>query len=164
MKFELIKITNENLYILKNLFQLYIHDISKELPWDVNSDGLFEAYSLDDWLNNKNNFGYIIYVENIVAGFVMVDKEFKVLENTNNNLNLSEIFILNNYKGKGLAKAVALKIFSSHSANWEVRPVPKSESAYKFWENVLFKNFPYKTTKHEWKENRFAFTFSTKNK
>ena len=39
MDFNLIKINNDNLYVLKNLFQLYIHDISKELSWNVNNDG-----------------------------------------------------------------------------------------------------------------------------
>ena len=57
MEFSLIKINNNNLHILKNLFQLYIHDISKELSWNVNNNGLFEAYSLDDWFKDKNNFG-----------------------------------------------------------------------------------------------------------
>ena len=47
MELSLIKINNNNLHILKNLFQLYIHDISKELSWNVNNNGLFEAYSLD---------------------------------------------------------------------------------------------------------------------
>ena len=111
MEFSLIKINNDSLNILKNLFQLYIHDISKELSWNVNKNGLFEAYSLDDWFKDKNNFGYIIYVDNNIAGFIMIDKEFKVLENKPENLNLSEIFILNNFKEKGLAKNVVLKVY-----------------------------------------------------
>lgn len=160
MEFSFIKINNDSLNILKNLFQLYIHDISKELSWNVNNNGLFEAYSLDDWFKDKNNFGYIIYVENNIAGFVMIDKEFKILENKTENLNLSEIFVLNNFKGKGLAKNVVLKVFDLHKANWETRPVPMSNSAHLFWEKVFSKNFPYIVKKHEWKANRFAYTFS----
>lgn len=157
---ELKAINNNDLSVLKNLFQLYIHDISHELPWNVNADGLFEAYSLDDWFKDENNFGFIIYVENNIAGFVMIDKEFKVLTNTENSLNLSEIFILNNFKGKGIAKKVALKIFDTYKSNWEIRPVPTSNSAEAFWQKVFSKSFPYPVTKHEWKENRFAYTFS----
>ena len=160
MEFSLIKINNNNLHILKNLFQLYIHDISKELSWNVNNNGLFEAYSLDDWFKDKNNFGYIIITQNNIAGFVMIDKEFKILENKTENLNLSEIFVLNNFKGKGLAKNVVLKVFDLHKANWETRPVPMSNSAQLFWEKVFSKNFPYNVEKHEWKANRFAYTFS----
>ncbi len=159
MKFELKIIDNTNLGILKNLFHLYIHDISKELPWDCNEDGIFEAYSLDEWLLNTENFGYLVYVENNIAGFVMIDKEFKILPSDKTSLNLSEIFILNNYKGKGLASAVVNQVFNMHKANWEARPVPKSNSALMFWEAV-FKKFKIKVTKHEWKENRFAFTFT----
>lgn len=160
MNFKLKQINNQNLNILKNLFQLYIHDISKELPWDCDDNGIFEAYSLSEWIENKDNFGYLIYVEDKLAGFVMVDKEFKVLENQANNYNLSEIFILNNYKGKGLASGVVKQVFNICKGNWECRPVPKSISALTFWERVFVNDFPYNVTKHEWKENRFAFTFS----
>lgn len=160
MNFELKQINKDNLKILENLFQLYIHDISKELPWDCNDVGIFEAYSLSEWIEDKVNFGYLVYVEDKLAGFVMIDKEFKVLSNASNNYNLSEIFILNNYKGKGLASSVVKKVFDMHKGSWESRPVPKSISALIFWEKVFAKNFPYHVTKHEWKENRFAFTFS----
>ncbi|MBQ8522141.1 MAG: GNAT family N-acetyltransferase [Clostridia bacterium] len=159
MNFKLKQIDNQNLNILKNLFQLYIHDISKELPWDCDDNGIFEAYSLSEWIENKDNFGYLVYIEDKLAGFVMVDKEFKVLENQANSYNLSEIFILNNYKGKGLASSVVKQVFNIFKGNWECRPVPKSISALTFWERVFKNNFPYNVTKHEWKENRFAFTF-----
>ena len=162
MNFELKQIDRQNLNILKNLFQLYIHDISKELSWDCDDDGLFEAYSLSGWLSNKENFGYLVYVEDKLAGFVMVDKEFKVLKNEEGNYNLSEVFILNNYKGKSLASNVVKQVFDMYKGNWECRPVPKSISALTFWGKVFKNNFPYNVTKHEWKENRFAFTFSNK--
>ena len=159
MNFELKQIDKQNLNILENLFQLYIHDISKELPWDCDDSGIFEAYSLSEWMQNKDNFGYLVYVEDKLAGFVMVDKEFKVLKNQAKSYNLSEIFILNNYKGKGLASRVVKQIFDIHKGNWECRPVPKSISALTFWEKVFANKFEYNVTKHEWKENRFAFTF-----
>ena len=159
MDFELKQITKSSLNILENLFQLYIHDISRELPWDCDDNGTFEAYSLSEWIENKDNFGYLIYVDDKMAGFVMVDKEFKVLENKPNNYDLSEIFILNNYKGKGLASSVVKQVFDMHKGNWECRPVPRSISALAFWEKVFANNFNYNVKKHEWKENRFAFTF-----
>ena len=162
MEFKLKQIKQQNLNILNNLFQLYIHDISKELPWDCNENGMFDAYTLNEWFENKDNFGYLVYIEDKLAGFVMIDKEFKVLKNQINNYNLSEIFILNNYKGKGLARKVIKQVFDMYKGNWECRPVPKSASALTFWEKVFAKNFPYKVIKHEWKENRFAFTFSNK--
>lgn len=160
MEFELKQINKHNLNVLENLFQLYIHDISRELPWDCNDGGTFEAYSLKDWLNNQENFGYLVYVQGKLAGFVMIDKEFKILENQINNYDLSEIFILNNYKGKGLASKVVKQVFDMYKGNWECRPVPNSISALTFWQRVFENNFQYKVIKNEWKQNRFAFTFS----
>lgn len=91
----------------------------------------------------------------------MVDKEFKILENKTGNLNLSEIFVLNNFKGKGLAKNVVLKVFDLHKANWQTRPVPMSNSVHLYLGKNIYKKFPlHCKKKHEWKANRFAYTFS----
>ena len=156
--FNLVKIEKSNINILKNLFQLYVHDISYYLTWEVNSSGEFEAYSLDEWIENKNNFGYLIYSENNICGFVMVDKEFKVLSE---GFNLSEIFILNSYKGKGLASKVLRYLFDEFKSDWEVRPVYKSKVAEEFWKK-FFDGYDKESKLIEWKEDRFAYTFSSK--
>lgn len=159
MEYNLQPLNKSNLEILRNLFQLYIHDISSELAWDCNDKGLFEAYSLGDWLQNESNFGYLVYVAGKLAGFVMVDKEFKVLSNQPNNYNLAEIFILNGYKGNHLASSVVNQVFDMYRGNWECRPVPNSVSALTFWGKV-FAEFPQEVKKIEWKKDRFAFIFS----
>lgn len=160
MEFNLVEIKKSNLEILENLFQLYIHDISYYLQWDVDEKGRFFAYSLSEWLDNKDNFGYLVYSAEKLCGFVMVDREFKVL-NGSGALNLSEIFILNSYKNKGLATSVLNEVFARHKACWEVRPVFNSENAVKFWEHYFNKS-GFESKLVEWKNGRYAYTFSNK--
>ena len=158
-KISLVSIDKSSLPLLEKLFQLYLHDISYYLTFELNSNGEFEAYSLSEWLDNKDNFGYFIYYEDKVCGFVMVDKEFKVLKNEN-ALNLSEIFVLNSYKGKGIATSVLNSLFNEFKTEWEVRPVYKSKAAEEFWAK-FFAGFSQKSELVEWKENRFAYIFKT---
>lgn len=50
-----------------------------------------------------------------------------------NKFDLSEMFILNSFKRKGYGGIIVREIFEMHKGNWEIRPVPRSEGAKKFW-------------------------------
>lgn len=138
MKIEVKKIENKDKQVLVNLFQLYLHDITKSLSMDVNSHGLFEYNEIDLYfLNDEDRKPYFIYVDDKIAGFVLVDKEFLVLDKKENTYDISEFFILNSYKRKGIGKKVAKEIFDMHRGSWEVRPVPRSDEAFSFWKNII---------------------------
>src|SRR5574344_1146042 len=137
MNIKLERIENKDKSILNNLFQLYLHDITATLPMEVNEHGLFEYNEIDYYFNGEiNHFAYFIKVDNHYAGFALIDNNFLVLEKKDNSYNFSELFILNAYKGKGIGKETAFKIFDMHKGNWEVKPVPRSERAKKFWERI----------------------------
>lgn len=161
MKIDIKKINSSDKEVLVNLFQLYMHDITKWLHMDVNKHGLFEYNEIDLYfLNDKNRKAYFIMVDNNIAGFVLIDKEFLILEKSKNTYNISEFFILNGYKRKGIGKIIAKKIFDKHQGKWEVRPVPKSKEAYDFWINVIKKytNDNYKIHELE-NDSRKPITF-----
>ena len=61
MEFDLVKIDSSNVNILENLFQLYLHDISYYLTFEVDSEGKFFAYDIVSWVEKSENFGYLIY-------------------------------------------------------------------------------------------------------
>ena len=160
MEFELVKIDNSNVNILENLFQLYLHDISYYLTFEVDNEGKFFAYDIVSWVQKSENFGYLIYSGGKLCGFVMVDREC-LASKSEGTLNLSEIFVLNAYKGKGLASAVLERVFSEHKAVWEVRPVYKSVQAHGFWKK-FFAGYNKKSELVEYKSERYAYIFSSK--
>lgn len=164
MNIEIKKIENKDKSVLGNLFQLYLHDITASLPMEVNEHGLFEYNEIDYYFNGESNhFAYFIKVDNKFAGFVLIDNNFMVLEKKDGNYDFSEMFILNAYKGKGIGKEVAFKIFDMHKGNWEVKPVPKSDGAKRFWERTIkeYTNANYKTEFP--KPNRITFVFNNEN-
>lgn len=72
---------------------------------------------------------------------------------------LAEMFILNAYKKKGYGEIVAKQVFDLHHGSWEIRPVPRSEGAKKFWLKVV-KNYTNNNYVENYpKPNRLALTF-----
>lgn len=162
MNIEIKKVESKDKSVLQNLFQLYMHDITKDLPMDVTSHGLFEYNEIDEYFTQEGHYAYFIYVDENIAGFVMIDNSFMVLDAKEDCYDLSEMLILNAYKGKGIGKKVAFEIFDMHRGDWEVKPIPRSESADLFWERVISK-YTNENYKVEFpKPKRKAFIFNNK--
>lgn len=113
--------------ILNNLIQLYLHNLSLSFPIDFDSKrGLYEYDDIEKYFINENNKAFFILNDNEIAGFMLIDffEEKNVVQ---------EIFILNNYKRKGIGKIATKILFDEFKGNWEIKAVPCSESAEKFW-------------------------------
>lgn len=159
---KLLRIESKDKSILQNLFQLYLHDITASLPMDVNEHGLFEYNYLDYYFTEeRSRYAYLIYIDNKIGGFVLIDDDFMVLDKQKNVpcYNLSEMFILNSYKKQGYGEFVAKQIFDMYKGNWEIRPVPRSDGARRFWLRVVKDYTNNNFIEHYPKPNRLAITF-----
>ena len=113
--------------ILDKLMQLYLHNISLYFPMDFNSNtGLYEYEDIDRYFNNDNNKAILILKENAIAGFMLID-----LSDEKNIV--QEMFILNNYKRNGVGKTAVSMVFDKFRGNWEIKSLPCSDNAEKFW-------------------------------
>lgn len=159
---KLVRIESKDKSILQNLFQLYMHDITASLPMDVNEHGLFEYNYIDCYFTEENRYAYLIYIDNKIGGFALIDDEFMVLDKKRNApcYDFSEMFILNSYKKKGYGDKIVKQIFDMYKGNWEIRPVPRSEGAKRFWLKVV-KNYTNNNFVENYpKPNRLAITFN----
>jgi len=119
MSFELIQASEAYKIVIKNLMQFYIYDFSEFISCDVEEDGLFEAYPyLEEYWNDENHrFPYLIKIDQIYAGFVLV----RFIESeARNYFSIAEFFIMKKYRRKGIGKAVAERVFNLHRGRWEV--------------------------------------------
>lgn len=162
MKLEVKKIEKKDKSVLANLFQLYMHDITQDLHMDINEHGLFDYDYIDYFFSKDGYMPFMIYVDDKIAGFVLIDLDFMVLEGKEDEYNLSEMFILNGYKGKGIGKKVAFIIFDMFLGTWEVKPVPRSLRAKTFWEKSINEYTKGKFEEKYPKPNRTTFIFSNK--
>ncbi len=141
---------------LNKLMQLYLHDISKDFKMDFISETCNYAYeNLSDYYTKNDHKGYFIIHNENIAGFILYKYE---------NLHIvQEFFVPNNYKRAGIGKNAAIKLFDMYKGNWEVKCVPNSVQAEKFWNKVIkeYTNDFYKLM-HTGKYNRAEFEFFNK--
>lgn len=150
MKLEEITIKEKNK--LEKLVQLYLHDLSKDFKIDFNNDTCEYLYDLSTYFHN--NKAYFIKVVNNIVGFILLDIN-------KDNYEISEIFILNNYKNNHYGEEAVTTIFNMYKGNWVIKAVPNSNIAKNFWNKVINKytNNNYKVIKTG-KYNRPEYYFN----
>lgn len=125
MDITLKKIELEKKHILDNLMQLYLHNICLSFPIDFDSNtGIYKYDDIEKYFENDNNKAFFILKEKEIAGFMLID--FTDEKNV-----VQEIFVLNNYKRKGVGKITVSMLFDKFKGNWEIKSLPCSENAEK---------------------------------
>lgn len=155
MNIEIEKINEKNKVKLNNLLQLYLHDLSLYFPITFNSNVCEYEYDLSKYF--KDNYAYFIKSNSEILGFILID------DNKENNYEISEMFVLNNYKGNKIGEQAINKIFDKYKGNWTIKAVPSSPIAEAFWKKSI-DNYTKGNFKLEYtgKYNRAIFTFSNK--
>lgn len=141
--------------ILDKLMQLYLHNISLNFPMDFDSNtGTYGYEGIEKYFSNERNKAFLILKENEIAGFILID----LLDEKNI---IQEMFILNNYKRKGVGKTAVSLIFDKFKGNWEAKSLPCSENAEKFWISAIkeYTNGKY-NLEYVGKFNRAVLTFN----
>ncbi|MDO5569143.1 MAG: GNAT family N-acetyltransferase [bacterium] len=156
---KLVQIQKEEENILKRLLQLYLHDISNYFTIDFDeSSGLYLYDNLDKYFDNSNNYAYFIKNEQSLLGFMLIDSN-------DNEMIVQEIFILNQYKNKGIGKNAIYSVFNKHKGNWLIKSLPCSEPSERFWNRTIkeYTNNKYEV-EHIGKYNRAVFRFNNLEK
>ena len=136
---------------------ILIDEVDKMVK-DYKGDPASTLLEILDSTQNKyfiDNYAYFIKSDNDILGFVLID------DNRNNNYEISEIFVLNNYKRNKIGKEVAIKVFDMYKGNWTIKAVPNSKVAESFWKMVVkdYTNNNY-IEKYTGKYNRLEIYFS----
>ena len=125
--------------IIQNLMQLYTHDFSEfwggTARGDLNAEGLFDAYPLDDYWSRPTWSALFIWCRGALAGFSLVNDETH--SGLPANRNMGEFFILRKHRGRGVAQFAAETIFSLHPGSWEVAVTRKNTRAREFWRKSM---------------------------
>lgn len=155
MNLEIKKVGLKEREKLEKLLQLYLHDLSLYFPISFNSDECKYEYDLNKYF--ENDYAFFIELDHNILGFILVDY------NKNNNYEISEMFVLNNYKGHKIGEQAVTKIFDMYKGNWTIKAVPSSPVAESFWKKVVdnYTNGNFKL-EHTGKYNRAELFFTNK--
>lgn len=142
--------------LLEKMVQLYLHDISKYFKIDFDSTKCEYEYDISSYfIFNK---AYFIKSDDNILGFILLDI------NSNDDFEISEIFVLNNYKNNKVGTKAIRLIFDMYKGKFIIKVVPNSKKAEKFWENTVkdYTNNNYEI-EHNGEENRIILSFVTNN-
>lgn len=145
--------------IIKNMYPLYLHDLSEHYGNFPNDFGIYEdepmttlmeQYEVQNiWFEKPEVlFPYIITVDDKPAGFALVTTAQYAPKGV--DYYLAEFFLLRPYRGKNIAQLAAQELFTKCTGKWELYTnyLPKNVVGQKFWRKVIstFTNNNYEET------------------
>jgi predicted acetyltransferase len=122
--------------VLERLMQLYHYDFSEIEGGDLNGDGLFEYKYLDSYWTESGRFPFLIYVNDKIAGFVLVNSH-TYLQKKGKAKSIAEFFVMRKYRRQGIGKMVAFNIFDRFPGKWEVQQTKRNAVAQRFWRSII---------------------------
>jgi predicted acetyltransferase len=140
IKLELVGESNRLAF--NNLFNLYHHDLSVYIPdmySFVNEDGFYDRNATDKFFDNSNSLvPYIIRCDEKIAGLLVFSRPPFVKPGC--DYCIQELFVLNNYRGKGIAEEACKVLFNENSGRYCALVITNNIRAMKFWKNLIVKN------------------------
>jgi predicted acetyltransferase len=109
------------------------------LHWDVNDHGKFEYPNLDTYWIEPDRYPYFIKVDGHYAGFVLINKVFKILKESNGHA-IAEFFILRKYRRNKIGSIAANAVFKMYPGWWEISPIMQNKASFDFWLKVAKEN------------------------
>jgi len=134
MDIQIVKVTSDEKEILKNLLELYCYEWSQYNKLDVNQFGSYKFAASYEFAE-ENNYAFFIKVDGILAGFVLVDKDFAMRKDY--DFAMSEFFVMHKYRTSGVGRYAAKTIFDILHGKWEIMCHPKNITSMYFWNKII---------------------------
>lgn len=132
MNVELSRANQSDKALIAQLLELNAHEFSRFDGRDLGYDGRFGYPYLDlYWVPEENRHPFVIWVDDCIAGCVLV--------RCGSPHQIAEIFVLNKFRRRGVARAAVGQVFDMFPGEWEIEQWVSNGSAGAFWDLVLAK-------------------------
>jgi predicted acetyltransferase len=134
MKVILEKIRPGKKEVLRNLYSLYLHDLSAYTDGlEVSEDGSFEYDSFSLIWEKEGITPYFIIADEKLAGFVLI---LEAPFTTKVDKVINDFFILHPFRGKGVATAAVAEILAQNKGSYYISQLVKNATAVHFWRKI----------------------------
>ena len=116
--------------ILRNLYQLYIHDMSEWLGLELGDDGRFAFDTAALWQGEVAV--YLAHADRRLAGFGVVASA-KPWLGREAARDVKDLFVLRRYRQQGVGRALAQHLWREFPGEWLVRVLAANRPAVPFW-------------------------------
>ncbi len=132
----LAPIARDEAPVLRNLFELYVHDFSEHVPLDLQPSGRFEIPLADAWWTRDDHFPFFVRHCGRLAGFALVRRGSR-LSGDRDVVDLDQFFVVRGVRRRGVGHAAAHAAFRAVPGRWEVRVRQSNVPARAFWPRVI---------------------------
>jgi predicted acetyltransferase len=130
------KVGTDNKPVIANLIQLYLYNMTGELPFPIRRDGRFEYGLLECFWQHP-----LIFEGEDLAGFALVIDGSPVSSAPDRHF-MAEFFVLRAYLGKGTGISAFSQILRIHTGPWQIGVIDKNVEVNAFWAKVTAPNKP----------------------
>ena len=128
-------ITAEQAFVLANLFELYVHDFSEQVPLELKQNGRFDLPLDDCWWNGSDHFPFFIRSAGSLLGFALARRGSRVTAATD-VMDVAEFFVVRGARRRGVGRAAARALFAAFPGRWQIRVRQTNPAAKQFWQGV----------------------------
>ena len=123
--------------LLRNLLELYIHDMSAAFAVEIGPDGRFGYEKLPlYWSEPDRRHAFLIKAGSGVAGFALVTRDWPASDNPT-DFDVAEFFVLRAHRRAGVGRRAAIALWDTLPGQWAVRVVEANPGGCAFWSEVV---------------------------
>ncbi|UCH50703.1 MAG: GNAT family N-acetyltransferase [Chloroflexota bacterium] len=116
--------------VIRNLMQLYLHELTEYEDIPLNSSGEYEYLYLDHYWTEGDRYPYLLHKQAEIAGFAFVRKE-------EHYFSMAEFFILKKFRSlDSFSLKCAVNIIKQHVGEWRIEFLNNNEIGWGFWNKV----------------------------
>lgn len=137
MPLKLLRATTQEKGLVKNLMNMYLHEVSEDREVEIDEEGNFCYPNFSCFWVEPDKRAYVIRVKEKCAGFVLT----KDIESLRGHLihTVPEFFLLNSYRGLGIGEEIARMVFDTNPGLWQIAVPEDNKIARAFWKSVIWR-------------------------
>jgi predicted acetyltransferase len=132
----LAPVSRDDAPVLRNLFELYVHDFSEHVPLELQPSGRFDVPLSDVWWTRDDHFPFFVRHRGKLAGFALVRRGSRVTADPD-IIDFAEFFVARGVRRRGVGRAAAHAAFRALTGRWEVRVRGTNAPARAFWAGAV---------------------------
>ncbi len=119
---------------LRNLVQLYCHDMAEWLQLDAGEDGSYVCPLERLWTGELA--GHLARIDGIPVGFALVGSA-QPYTGAADAKDMTELFVVRRHRRHGVGRALATAVWALYPGPWLVRVAEANETALTFWRRAI---------------------------
>ncbi|MBT2738488.1 GNAT family N-acetyltransferase [Bacillus sp. ISL-7] len=128
-------LSKDEKHILRNLYSLYLHDLSEFTDGlDISTSGSFEFDSFELIWERDGLTPYFLKKNQVIVGFLLLlERPFL---NKDYDFSINDIFMLKKFRRKGIAISLLEELFKQKKGRYFVVELAKNKPAVLFWRKI----------------------------